>query len=105
MFELGEARRDELIELWAARIVERSLGTAAVFLLEAHKPLAGLGAHAILGFRPIVEALLPVNASELAAFLREPDNIERLVLRVEQLDQQRRDRRENGANSDDGGES
>ena len=101
MFELSEARRDELIELWATRIVDRSLGTAAVFLLEAHKPLAGIGAHAVLGCRPIIEALLPVNAGELAAFLRDRDNIERLVLRVEELDRHRRDRRENGANTDD----
>lgn len=90
MFELSDERRDELVELWAPWIVDRGLGTTAVFLLEAHKPLAGIGAHAVLGFRPIVEPLLRVDAAELAAFLRQPDNIERLVLRIEELEQQRR---------------
>ena len=86
MFELSESRRDELIERWARRIVDRGLSSAAVFLLQAHVPLAGIGAQALLGFRPLVESLLHVDAHELAAFLREPDNIELLVLRIEELE-------------------
>jgi len=97
MFELSEARRDELIERWAARIVDRGLGTAAVFLLEAHKPLAGIGAQAVLGFQPLIEPLLRINAGELAAFMRHADNIERLVLRIEKLDQERRQSRKGGS--------
>jgi hypothetical protein len=90
MFELSEARRDQLIERWAARIVDRGLATAAVFLLEAHKPLGGIGAHAMMGFQPLIEPLLRIDAGELAAFMRHPDNIERLILRIEELDAQRR---------------
>ena len=93
MFELSDPRRDELVERWATRITDRGLGTAAVFLLEAHKPLAGISAQLLLGFRPVVEALLRVNATELAAFVRYRDNIERLVLRIEELDHHRRNRR------------
>jgi hypothetical protein len=92
MFELDEQRRDELVELWAKKIVDRGLTSAAVFLLQAHVPLAGIGAQALIGFRPLVESLLRVDAAELAAFLREPDNIERLVLRIEELDRERRQR-------------
>lgn len=91
MFELSESRRDELIELWAKRIVDRGLSSAAVFLLQAHVPLAGIGAQALLGFRPVVESLLHVDATELAAFLRQPDNIELLVGRIEQLEREQRD--------------
>jgi hypothetical protein len=93
MFELSEPRRDELVERWATRIVDRGWSTAAVFLLEAHKPLAGISAQLLLGFRPLLEALLPVDASELAAFVHRRDNIEQLVCRIEELDQQRRDGR------------
>jgi hypothetical protein len=91
MFELSESRRDELVERWATRITDRGLTSAAVFLLQAHTPLAGIGAQALMGFRPLVESLLRVDATELAAFLREPDNIELLVLRIEELDREQRD--------------
>lgn len=92
MFELSDPRRDELVERWATRITDRGLGTTAVFLLEAHKPLAGISAQLLLGFRPVVEALLRIDATELAAFVRYRDNIERLVLRIEELDHHRRNR-------------
>jgi hypothetical protein len=98
MFELSEARRDELAESWAARIVERGLGSAAVFLLEAHKPLAGIGAHALVGFQPMIEPFLRINATELAAFMRQPENIERLIGRIETLDEQRRNQQREGTN-------
>jgi hypothetical protein len=94
MFELSEARRDELIERWAARIVDRGLRTPAVFLLEAHKPLGGIGAQLLLGLQPVLQALLQMSTVELAAFVRYPDNIERLILRIEELDEQRRQRRD-----------
>ena len=91
MFELNERRRDELIEKWAPWIVKRGLGPAAVFLLEAHKPLAGIGAHAMLGMRPIVEALAPIDAGELAGFMRNPENLELLIQRIEEQNEQRQD--------------
>lgn len=86
MFELDSSRRDELIELWAHKLVDRGLGTAAVFLLEAHKPLAGLGSQAIIAFQPLLTPLVPINVGELAAFMRSPENVEQLVLRVEELE-------------------
>lgn len=89
MLELDPARRDELIELWAHKLVGRGLGTAAVFLLEAHKPLAGLGSQAIVAFQPLLTPLVPINVGELAAFMRSADNVEQLVLRVEQLEADR----------------
>ena len=98
MFELSEARRDELVERWAARIVDRGLGTAAVFLLEAHKPLAGIGAHALVGFQPLVEPFLRIDTGELAAFMRHPENIERLIRRIDALDEQRRNQQREGTN-------
>jgi hypothetical protein len=93
MFELDDQRRDELVELWAKRIVDRGLTSATVFLLEAHKPLSGIGAQVVLGFRPVFEILFRTNAAELAAFMRSPQNIEQLVRRIEELDRERRRRR------------
>ncbi|MEW6253509.1 MAG: hypothetical protein AB1716_22930 [Planctomycetota bacterium] len=89
MFELDETRRDALVEGWAQRIVARGFGPLAVFALEAHKPLAGIGAQAVLAFGPLVSALTAAPAEELAAFLHSPDNVERLIVRIEQLNAER----------------
>ncbi len=92
MFELDESRRDELAEAWAKRIVQRGLGTAAVFLLEAHKPLAGLGSHAVVAFQPLLRGILPWSMGEIAAFMHGSDNVERLIQRVEELEARRSDK-------------
>lgn len=92
MFELDESRRDELVERWAHRLVSRGLAAPAVFLLEAHKPLAGLSAHALVAFRPLLSPLVPLDVGELAAFIRDVDNVERLLCRIEELEQQRTSR-------------
>jgi hypothetical protein len=89
VFELEARRRDELVEGWAQKIVARGLASPAVFLLEAHKPLSGLSAQALAAFRPLLTPLLPVNVGELAAFVHDVDNIERLLTRIEELDRQR----------------
>lgn len=89
MFELDDARRDVLIETWARKLVERGVGAPAVFLLVAHKPIAGLSAQALLAFKPLLAAVVPLNIGELAAFVHEPQNVERLVQRIEQLEDER----------------
>jgi hypothetical protein len=85
MFELDDARRSALVESWAQRIVARGLATPAIFLLEAHLPLAGLGAQGLTALHPLLSAVLPVNVAEWAAFLHDRANIERLVVRIEEL--------------------
>jgi hypothetical protein len=94
VFELDDARRDELIETWAHKLSAHGLGAAAVFLLEAHKPLAGLGAQAITAVEPMLAALVPIHVGELAAFMHRAENIERLVVRIEQLERIRQEERE-----------
>lgn len=89
MFELDPARRDELVERWARRAVDAGYGPAAVFLLEAHKPIAGIGAQAILAFQPLLAALAPLDFGELAAFLSEPENVEKLAARIDALEDAR----------------
>jgi len=89
VFELDEQRRNELVETWARRVVARGLGTAAVFLLEAHKPLGRFGASALVAFEPLIRGILSRNPIELAAFVADVDNIERLILRIEALEDER----------------
>lgn len=90
MFELTNDRRDILIEQWARALVKRGLAPAAVFLLEAHKPLYGLGAQAVLAFKPLLAPLVPLDVNELAAFMHNVENVELLMRRVETLDAEHR---------------
>lgn len=94
VFELDDSRRDEMVEAWAHKLVGRGLGTAAVFMLEAHKPISGVGSHAVLAFQPLLRSLFPVNFGEVAAFMRNVQNIERLLQRIEQLEKERAEERE-----------
>ena len=87
--ELSAARRDELVETWAQGIAARGLGAAAVFLLEAHKPLAGLGAQAVRAFQPLLANVLRLNIEELAAFMSDDENVERLARRIEEVQRER----------------
>jgi hypothetical protein len=89
LFELDPQRRDELAQRWATRIVERGLGALAVFLLEAHKPLSGLGAHALLAVEPLLAGVVPLRVGELAAFLHDGNNVEHLLQCIEQREQAR----------------
>lgn len=89
MFELDDARRDELVEKWAHMLVDRGFGVAGVFLLEAHKPLSGFGAHAALAFQPLITPLINLNVNEVAAFMRRTENVEMLIRRVEALEHER----------------
>jgi hypothetical protein len=89
VFELDDARRDQLIEAWDGKIVNKGLATAAVFMIEAHKPVAGIGAHAALAFQPLLGPLLRLDMGELAAFMHGTDNLERLLQRIEGLERER----------------
>jgi hypothetical protein len=85
MHPLEPHRRDQLIEQWAQAAVRSGLGSLAVFLLEAHRPLAPLGSQVLLGVQPTLALLCRIDATEVAAFLDDPENVERLMRRIEEL--------------------
>ena len=89
MFELSDTRRDELVEQWAQKIVQRGFAIAAVFLLESHKPLAGIGANLTIAVQPLLAPLVSMNLDELAAFMNKPRNVELLMERIESLEHER----------------
>lgn len=93
MFELDDQRRDELVEQWAEKICAKGLGVPAIFLLEAHKPLAGIGSNVTVAFQPLLAPLVSLNVGELAAFMRNVDNVERLTQRIEELTRDAQQRR------------
>lgn len=92
MFEITDERRDELVELWARKIVDRGIAGPAIFMLEAHKPLAGIGANVAVAFQPLLAPLVSFNLHEVAAFMHQRDNVELLEQRIEALEEERRAR-------------
>lgn len=84
--ELTPERRDEMVEKAARAVVRRRLETPATLALEAHKPVAALGANLVLLGTPLVAPFLGWRfCDELAFFLMDRANIERLVRRIEEL--------------------
>ena len=74
------------IDRVAKRIYDSGFVTAAVFALEMVKPLALLGSHTMIFFGPIVSAFIRADGYYRAAELfEEPQNVERLITRLEQL--------------------
>lgn len=87
MEELSVERRGELIERWAHALVRRGYGAAALFILEGHKPLAPLGAQLALLIEPYAFGRGRGTVREFASFLDQPENVEALLRRIEELDE------------------
>ena len=72
----------------AQKIYDSGFITAAVFTLELVKPLALLGSHTMIFFGPIISAFINADGYYRAAQLfEEPRNVERLITRLEELEQ------------------
>lgn len=83
---LAEEQLDSLIDSIAAKIADRRLETPAVLLLEMHKPLGFVASQAVLVGMPFFAPFL--GAQQIADFskvLRDRENIERLITRIEDV--------------------
>ena len=66
-------------------IIRRGLEVPAIFLLEAHKPLAGLVHGALTAFSPLTKLLAgPGNAAVLENLFESPSGLENLIARIEE---------------------
>ena len=92
--ELTPEQRDEVTEKLAARVVERRLESVATLFLELNKPIAFIGGQALLVGAPIFGTLFGYeNMQRLALYFQSPENVERLLMRIEELSQERDARR------------
>ncbi len=88
------APEDEaLLEAMAARVVRMGLAAPAVFFLESVKPLSFLGSQALVFFEPLVRSIFHLAQYErFARLLEDRDAVERLLERIEALDEEARER-------------
>jgi len=76
-----------LVDNLAEEFTRAGLGRVAVFVAEASKPLAGLGAHLIRLLDPVLGIVAdPLRLANLACLIERRDNLERLIRRVEALE-------------------
>jgi hypothetical protein len=85
---LNTARRDYLIENLAHRLDSWRLTTPSIAFLEAHKPLGFFASQTLLALQPLLTLLLgDVPVEEYAALLEDQNGLERVIDRLEELQQ------------------
>ena len=96
---LSERSAEQLLEKAAQVIVKRGMEVPAILFLEMHKPLANLIGHAIWVTMPVWALFFGVaTTNELGALLSDPDQIERLIQRIEELSAKRDKEKRRGEN-------
>ena len=84
---------DALFAAVAARVVRMGLAVPAVFFLESVKPLSFLGSQAMIFFEPFVRAFFHLGQYErFARLMEERESVERLLQKIEALDEAERER-------------
>lgn len=85
-----EEEAEMLLEKAARVIVRRGLEVPAILFLEMHKPVANLIGHAVWVTMPIWALFWGVGTTNaLGELLSDPDRIERLIRRIEELSARR----------------
>lgn len=87
VYQVEEAS-DELVEYVAREIQVRGLTAPAVMFLQASRPYRPLGSQAMLFFDPVLRDLFGGDLQEVQHLLADDDGIERLIERLEELDEQ-----------------
>jgi len=80
--------REELVEYVAREIQVRGLTGPAVMFLEASRPYRPLGSQAMLFFDPVLRGLFGGDLAELQRVLADESGIERLIERLEEIDEE-----------------
>ena len=84
---LNENVREDLVEFVAREIQLRGLTGPAVMFLEASRPYRPLGSQAMLFFDPVLNAVFGGDLAEAQRLLADEAGIERLIERLEEMDE------------------
>lgn len=81
---LTEEETVALLDKAEKEIRKRRMETPAIMALELHKPLANVGANALVVFAPFAVPFFGYDGvKDISRLLRDRDNIERLIQRLE----------------------
>ena len=84
----AEEASDELVEFVAREIQLRGLTTPAVLFLQSSRPYRPLGSQAMLFFDPVLRGVFGGDVAEVQHLLADDDGIERLIERLQELEEQ-----------------
>jgi hypothetical protein len=84
---IGPEIRDELVEYVAREIQMRGVTGQAVMFLEASRPYRPLGSQAMVFFDPVLRGVFGGGLAEAQRVLEDDIGIERLIERLEELDE------------------
>ena len=91
IYWLSPERKEEILNYLAQKIDSFGLITPAIMALEAVKPLNLIASNFVLGISPIFKIFTDDKYSEeIVMFLEEDKNIEKLILKIEMIDEVRR---------------
>jgi len=94
---LTEDEIEAMIERVAGEVGKRGLETPAILFLEMHKPLANVFAHGALAFSPFLMPFLGFDrVDRYTQFMASPQNVERLIQRIEARRDARAEAKTNG---------
>ena len=80
---------EELITYFAGEVVQRRLTTAAIFFLEALKPLNLIGSQALIFLEPILKLFFTLpHYREIIQVLEKRENLEKLIIAIEAAENQ-----------------
>ena len=84
----GAHDQGEMLQRFAAGVARRGLAVPAIFLLELHKPLSGLGHLVAEAFDPLTRCLVgSERAAAVLKLLESRDNVEFVIARLEEMTQ------------------
>lgn len=91
------------IEDVAQRLVKEGMGSAAIVFLESTKPLSFITGQAAIAATPILGSFIePMRLEKYASMFGNRDFIERLIQRIEELEDERAGIRKKQSESKDG---
>ncbi len=85
-----EEVQDELVDSVAREVQLRGMTTSMVLFLEASRPYRALGSQAMLFFDPVLRGILTGGISGVDRVMADDSGIERLIERLEELDEESR---------------
>jgi hypothetical protein len=86
----AEEVQDDLVESVAREVQLRGMTTSMVLFLEASRPYRALGSQAMLFFDPVLRAIITGEIAGVDQVLADDTGIERLIERLEELDEEDR---------------
>jgi len=99
-FELTDERKKFLMNKIAQKVVDFSMATVAIVMLESSKPLSFLANQFLIFMQPFYRAFFSYREyEEITTMLEDRNNIEVLICEIERLEEEKHEHKKPDKNS------